>query len=71
MCSHSNCENLPMALPRDGRHRMARQVRGIMIHTLYQYICFLLILYEKESLMAGDGDRGRLSVIPNVTCLFL
>lgn len=49
---------------------MARQVRGIMIHTLYQYIC-CFILYEKESLTAGDGDRGRLSVISNVTCLFL
>lgn len=33
---------------RDGRHRMAKQVRGIMIHTLYLYICFYIIRKGKS-----------------------
>lgn len=51
---------------RDGRHRMAKQVRGIMIHTLYLY--FYIIRKGKSELVMVIG-AGCL-VISIVTCYF-
>lgn len=41
---HSNYQNFADGPARDGRQRMAKQVRGIMIHTLYQNIFAFYII---------------------------